>query len=169
MKLKRTALGQGRNVCKGAWSHVREHGPWREVQVWSVRRGGRKLAGPFPTQYVSWRPWKISEGLSRVIFILKRSLWFTGWRMVGRQVLQAGRTVGRILLQGHWDIKRSRLVRGSVDGEEEPGGERSCRQSAHHGYWTAGGGNMYEQDGGFWLGYCHSHRGCRRNNVTASF
>ena len=77
MKARRTALDRGRRVCKDTQCHTRDHGTWREVQEHSVRRGGRKTAGPLPTQGVSWRPWKIFERLRRVIFILKRSHMYT--------------------------------------------------------------------------------------------
>ena len=63
---------------------------------------------------------------------------------------------------------RSSLVPGSEGGER--GWEREAVQAEcapqSLDNWTctrAGAG------GGFWLGYCHSHKGYRRNDATASF
>lgn len=99
---------------------------------------------------------------------MKRVTPVTGQRMVGRDhVPQAGERVGRILLQCCWNIMRSSLVPGT-EGVKSVGGERLCRRERTPPSLDSRAAHTQEQEG-FWLGYCHSHKGYRRNDATAAF
>lgn len=133
LPLEKSALDRGRSICKGMWSHGREFATSRDIQIWSVRRGGRvssALSCPRSLLKGIENLWWVKQRhvcMNKVALVTEGGVGGKGPSLAGGKSSREELTTTLLLWGSGWEGLRRRGARRRED----------CTASTP-GYWVVG-------------------------------